>query len=76
MRPGSGVTPRHILTLLTHLPEGSAYVAARLGGPEFRSWTTQTEIAAQTRDVKYKKPLPRPGSNRRRVATLDEALPI
>lgn len=79
MRPDSGVTPRLVLSLLEYLPEGSAYVAELMGGQHMRSWTTPVEIAAQTRDATgtggYKRRLPRP-KQQKRVATLDEALPI
>lgn len=79
MRPDSGVTPRLVLSLLKYLPEGSAYVAELMGGQHMRSWTTPVEIAAQTRDATgsggYKRKLPRP-KQQKRVATLDEALPI
>lgn len=76
---GTLVTPRHVLALLEYLPEGSAYVAELMGGQHMRSWTTSVEIAAQTRDATgtggYKRKLPRPKQTKR-VATLDEALPI
>lgn len=78
-RENSGVSPRHVLTLLEYLPEGSAYVAELMGGQHMRSWTTPVEIAAQTRDATgsggYKRKLPRP-EQKQRVASLDEALPI
>lgn len=36
--PGSGLTPKLALTYIKYLPLGSAFMAERRGGQEFRGW--------------------------------------
>lgn len=43
-RPRADLTPRVVLWFVEHLPEDSATAAAIRGGPQFRSWTTQTYL--------------------------------
>lgn len=45
-RPGSGLSPRRVLWLVEHLPEGAAFYASRQGGTQFRGWTPQTYLLA------------------------------
>jgi len=44
--PGSGVTPRHVLSLVGQLPSESAFGASVRGGPEFRAWSPQMHVLA------------------------------
>lgn len=44
--PGSGVTPRHVLSLVGQLPVESAFAASVRGGSEFRSWSPQLYVLA------------------------------
>lgn len=45
-RPGSGVTPRYVLTLVGQLPSESAFGASMRGGAEFRPWSTEAYLLA------------------------------
>lgn len=36
--PDRPLSPRYVLTLITYLPLGSAFIAERRGGQEFRDW--------------------------------------
>ncbi len=42
---------REALELAEQLPMGSRYVAELLGGPEFRGWDLDRQIAADTRNA-------------------------
>lgn len=44
--PGSGVTPRHVLSLVGQLPAESAFGASVRGGAEFRPWSPQLYVLA------------------------------
>ena len=37
-RDDSPISPRYVLSLVLHLPLGSAFVAEQRGGPRFRGW--------------------------------------
>lgn len=46
VKPGSGVTPSVVLTLLRQLPVGSRTIADMRGGEQFRDWNnTQYQLA-------------------------------
>lgn len=45
-REESRLSPRYVLMLVEHLPEGSAFLAARRGGPEHQAWDTTAHLLA------------------------------
>ena len=45
------MSPRYVVNLVTHLPSGSAYYAARMGGPEYRGWSIEQWALAQMVDT-------------------------
>lgn len=49
--PGSGVTPRHVLSLVGQLPQDSAFAASVRGGPEFRPWTSELYVLAAIANI-------------------------
>lgn len=48
---GNPVSPRFALLLIDWLPTGSATVAERRGGPEFRGWDVDRYMAARMVDI-------------------------
>lgn len=46
--PGSRLTPRMALVLISGLPEGSRFVAEQRGGPQFRGWDSGRYALAAT----------------------------
>lgn len=55
--PVSPLSPRYVLCLIMHLPLGSAFVAARRGGQEFRDWDMSryvlVDVANSLRSLQY-----------------------
>jgi len=51
LRPGSGYSPLHILTLLRQLPVESRTMSALRGGPQFRGWDTKQYFLASLIDA-------------------------
>ena len=51
LRPGSGYSPLHILTLLRQLPPESRVMSALRGGPQFRGWDTKQYFLAALIDA-------------------------
>lgn len=52
-RDNGKLSPRYVLILAGHLPETSAFFAARRGGPQFRPWTSTTHLLALIANLTY-----------------------
>ncbi|MCP3801856.1 hypothetical protein NLX83_21555 [Allokutzneria sp. A3M-2-11 16] len=75
LRPDSGLTPRRTLLLAEHLPSGSATVAALLGGPEHREWSTLAHLLAALVDATQAGNWQRGGGNGKRPRPITRPRP-
>jgi hypothetical protein len=68
-REAATLTPRYVLWLVEHLPADSATYAAMKGGPEFRAWTIEAFLLAQTVNLLA-------GANHQRAGKRMRKMPI